>query len=113
MTCPREEKSMTGGRLSPSRRAVLTGVASAAAWPCAGWTADAPTPIARTRHGPVRGYRDKGIAVFKGVRYGQDTGPRRFLPPLAAKPWTEVLDATAYGPACPQRGREGPTSEDC
>ena len=67
-----------------------------------------------TRHGPVRGYLDKGISVFKGVRYGADTGPRRFQPPTAPAPWTEVRDATAYGAASPQSGRGGePTSEDC
>ncbi|MBJ7411661.1 MAG: carboxylesterase/lipase family protein [Phenylobacterium sp.] len=73
-----------------------------------------PSPVATTRHGPVRGYVDDGILGFRGIRYGADTGPRRFQPPLAPAPWTAVADATAYGPASPQRGRVGePVSEDC
>ena len=98
------------------RRQILSGLAasrallprlSAAATPAA-------SPVARTRHGPVRGYLDNGVAVFKGVRYGADTGPRRFMPPLAPRPWTEIKDATAYGPASPQRARGGEAiSEDC
>ena len=73
-----------------------------------------PSPVATTRHGPVRGYVDDGVIGFRGIRYGADTGPRRFQPPVAPAPWTEVADATAYGPASPQRGRVGePVSEDC
>lgn len=72
------------------------------------------TPVARTTHGPVRGYVEGGIKVFKGVRYGADTGPRRFRPPLAPRPWTRTLEATAYGPSSPQASRdEGLQSEDC
>jgi para-nitrobenzyl esterase len=71
-------------------------------------------PVIQTRAGPVRGYADAGISVFKGVPYGADTGPRRFQPPVSPVPWTTVRDATAYGPASPQAGRNnGPTSEDC
>jgi para-nitrobenzyl esterase len=62
----------------------------------------------------VRGYLDNGISVFKGVAYGADTGPRRFQPPVPTPPWTEVREATAYGPASPQRGREAEAQgEDC
>ncbi len=70
------------------------------------------TPVARTRHGPVRGYLDNGVCVFKGVRYGAPT--QRFQPPRTPTAWTEVADATAYRAASPQRDRSvGPTSEDC
>ena len=103
-------------RLSPSRRGLLTGAAAGCAGlllPAAGWSAEGPAPVARTRGGPVRGFLDKGIRVFKGLRYGQDTTGRRFLPPLPPRPWTETQDATAYGPASPQRAKEGTTSEDC
>jgi para-nitrobenzyl esterase len=82
------------------------------------WSARAATPkaspIAATAHGRVRGYVDDGILAFRGVRYGADTGPRRFQPPVAPTPWRKVADATAYGPAAPQRGRaDEPRSEDC
>ena len=62
----------------------------------------------------MRGYLDGGIKVFKGVRYGADTGPRRFQPPVAPTAWREVREAKTYGAASPQPGRaEDPTSEDC
>ena len=74
----------------------------------------ADSPIATTRAGKVRGYTDNGINVFKGIRYGADTSNRRFMPPLAPDPWSEVRDALIYGAASPQpsRGAER-TSEDC
>ncbi|UTP40302.1 carboxylesterase/lipase family protein [Phenylobacterium sp. LH3H17] len=72
------------------------------------------SPTARTRHGPVRGYADGTIKVFKGVRYGADTGPRRFRPPVAPTPWTKTLESVAHGPASPQAGKaDEPQSEDC
>ncbi|HZV85264.1 MAG TPA: carboxylesterase family protein, partial [Brevundimonas sp.] len=70
-------------------------------------------PVAPTTSGPVRGRRDAGVAVFKGVRYGADTGPRRFQPPVAPAPWAEPVDAFDYGPACPQTSDEPNQSEDC
>ncbi len=94
------------------RRTLLVAGASLAAIPSGG-RAQVMHPVARTRYGPVRGFRDGGIHVFKGIRYGQDTAPRRFQPPLAPEPWTEPLDAFAFGPACPQRGDEPNQSEDC
>lgn len=77
--------------------------------------AGSAAPVARTTSGPVRGYVDGGIKVFKGVRYGADTAPRRFRPPAHPAPWTEVAEAVAYGPASPQAGgpRDERQSEDC
>jgi para-nitrobenzyl esterase len=71
------------------------------------------SPVATTRHGRIRGYRDDGVNVFKGVRYGADTAPRRFMAPLAPQPWDGVLEALAHGPSCPQPSREDAVSEDC
>ncbi|WP_332771089.1 carboxylesterase/lipase family protein [Phenylobacterium sp.] len=75
--------------------------------------AAAKSPIATTKAGKVRGAVQDGISIFKGVRYGADTGPRRFMPPLPPQPWAGVRDALAYGPASPQTKAEGATSEDC
>ncbi len=68
---------------------------------------------ARTSHGPVRGFTDGPIKVFKGVRYGADTGPRRFERPVPPRKWSDPADATAYAAAAPQRGGSEPVSEDC
>ncbi len=69
--------------------------------------------VALTRHGPVRGYRDGAVTVFKGVRYGADTGPSRFQPPRPPRPWPQTADAFDYGSASPQGGAEPNQSEDC
>ena len=96
------------------RRDVVTGLAAAGLILPARPARAAASPIVRTRSGPVRGYVEDGISVFKGVPYGADTGPRRFQPPVPPPPWTEVREAAAYGPACPQRGREtAAQGEDC
>ncbi|MBV9931150.1 MAG: carboxylesterase/lipase family protein [Alphaproteobacteria bacterium] len=92
------------------RRTVLGGLAVApllAAAPPAG------DPVAATRYGRVRGLRERGVLLFRGIRYGADTAPRRFQRALPPRPWMAVADATRYGPAAPQTRPEERTSEDC
>ena len=74
----------------------------------------APSGVLRTRSGRVRGVMDRGIQVFKGIPYGADTAPRRFMPALPELPWTGIRDARRFGAAAPQGGTDdGPGSEDC
>lgn len=70
-------------------------------------------PVVVTSNGPVRGIRDQGISIFRGVRYGADTARTRFSRPERPEPWTEIRPATDYGSASPQRGGEPDQSEDC
>jgi para-nitrobenzyl esterase len=65
----------------------------------------APTDVAPTSNGPVRGLYEDGLFVFKGLRYGAaPTGTRRFRPPQRPKPWREAIEATAYGAPAIQSG---------
>jgi len=80
-------------------------------------------PVVQTSTGALRGARQDGIAVFRGVPYAAPpVGDLRFEPPQPMPAWREVLDATQNGPIAPQgRSRlahimgdfERPQSEDC
>ena len=60
-------------------------------------------PIVETAHGRVRGAREGGVAVFRGIPFAAPVGgPRRFAPPAAPAPWTGVRDARRFGSAPPQ-----------
>ncbi|HXC55661.1 MAG TPA: carboxylesterase/lipase family protein [Rhizomicrobium sp.] len=95
------------------RRQLLALSAAAVAAPSLARAASGDVPIAVTRCGKVRGARDQGIAVFKGIRYGADTAAHRFQPPRLPEPWPGVADAFAYGAASPQPSNDADTSEDC
>jgi para-nitrobenzyl esterase len=50
--------------------------------------------------GKIRGTSQDGIFAFLGLRYGESTGGNnRFMPPVPAKSWTGIRDATHFGPA--------------
>ncbi len=59
--------------------------------------------VVDTAHGPVRGGDYGRVRVWKGIRYAAPpVGALRFRAPQPPERWTEVADATRYGPACPQ-----------
>jgi len=90
------------------RTFVAASILAASVTPAAAET----TPIARTRHGRVRGAATGGLLSFKGIRYGAPT--RRFQAPEPPRRWSGVRDALAFGAASPQRGLANEAqSEDC
>lgn len=61
------------------------------------------TEVVETGYGPVRGGDDGRVKFWKGIRYAAPPlGDLRFRAPEPPQRWTEVADATEYGPACPQ-----------
>ena len=76
-------------------------------------TIEGPAPQVRTTHGPIIGARDGAVSVFKGVRYGADTAPRRFQAPVAPTPWSDPVETVAYGASAPQGSPDVAASEDC
>jgi para-nitrobenzyl esterase len=77
--------------------------------------------IVTTTYGPVRGETDGSVRSWKGIRYAAPpTGDLRWRAPRRPEPWTDVADATRFGPVPVQtpspaiRLPEGSVqSEDC
>jgi para-nitrobenzyl esterase len=91
------------------RRAFLAAGTAAAAMPVL--SAAPGDPVVVTTSGPLRGTREGGLAVFRGIRYGR---AERFRAPVAVAPSREIVGATRFGPSCPQKNdRYKETSEDC
>ena len=103
-------------KAGPSRRNILLGAGALAAVSLlsARLSAAIRTSPVRTASGPVRGSIEGGLHVFRGLRYGRDTGAARFQAPQPPAPWTRPVDALDFAPSCPQAGaRYRPQSEDC
>lgn len=67
-------------------------------------------------HGKIKGYREQGVSIFKGVPYaGKTSGDRRFRRPAPLEPWSGVREALQLGAPAIQNPRrnEPPPSEDC
>src|SRR5438309_2364956 len=66
-------------------------------------------PQASTAAGRVRGRREGGLAVFRGIPFAQPpVGPARFAAPQPVTPWDGVRDASAFGSPPPQSSTYGP-----
>ena len=58
----------------------------------------------QTQSGPVAGYVDDGVFIYKGIPYAK---AGRFQLPEDPEPWADVRPSRAYGPTCPQGKRMG------
>ena len=65
-------------------------------------------PEVRTAAGVLRGSREAGLAVFRGVPYAEPpVGALRFAAPRPVRGWAGVRAALSYGPPPPQAGLFG------
>ncbi len=77
--------------------------------------------VVKTTSGPVVGATERGVLVFRGIRFASPpVGPLRFRPPVSPTSWTEVQPALDFAPACSQLVDIDPTennnsvmAEDC
>jgi len=68
----------------------------------------ASEPQVRTAGGTVRGTREDGVAVFRGIPFAEPpVGTLRFAAPSPARGWSGIRDARAFGPPPPQGGHFG------
>jgi para-nitrobenzyl esterase len=74
-----------------------------------------------TTYGPVRGADDGQVRTWKGVQYAAPpVRDLRFRAPEPPRRWSEIAEATSFGPACPQPSFPNmpldlgaPQGEDC
>ena len=57
-----------------------------------------------TASGPVAGYIDDGVYIYKGIPYGKAD---RFMPATDPEPWKDVRPSRSYGPVSPHGPRSG------
>lgn len=66
-------------------------------------------PEVTTVAGAVRGRREGGLSVFRGIPFAQPpVGELRFAAPRPADRWDGVREAFAFGPPPPQEIMMGP-----
>ncbi|MFF1495039.1 carboxylesterase family protein [Streptomyces sp. NPDC058304] len=64
-----------------------------------------PQPEVRAAAGALRGSREAGVAVFRGIPYAEPpVGALRFAAPRRVEGWSGVREAVSYGPPPPQAG---------
>ncbi|MEU0008363.1 carboxylesterase family protein [Streptomyces sp. NPDC006314] len=83
---------------------------------------DTDGPVVRTASGAVRGLRERGLSVFRGIPFAEPpVGEARFQAPRRARCWDGTREAYAFGPPPPQepgvlgrtaRPATGPTGDD-
>ena len=65
-------------------------------------------PEVRAAAGRLRGSREAGVAVFRGIPFAEPpVGALRFAAPRPAEGWSGVREAVSYGPPPPQGGPFG------
>uniref|UniRef100_A0A1V2I9Q3 Carboxylic ester hydrolase n=1 Tax=Pseudofrankia asymbiotica TaxID=1834516 RepID=A0A1V2I9Q3_9ACTN len=70
-----------------------------------------PAPEVRVAGGALRGSREGGLAVFRGVPYAEPpVGGFRFAAPRPPQDWEGVRPAVSYGPPPPQTDMLAPDS---
>jgi len=96
------------------------------AWTVTACSSDAgsrepPVTTAETMLGVANGVlNDEGVVAFLGLPFAEPpVGDLRFKPPVAIDAWDSPVDASEFGPACPQPAESGTgqlyddQSEDC
>lgn len=99
-------------KLSPPV-ALIAGLAVVAALALFAELFASQAPVVRIDAGNLSGITVDGVTSFKGIPYGAPPiGALRWRAPRPVAPWSGVLAADKFGPACMQLD-DAPKSEDC
>ena len=74
------------------------------AWCASSLETSAKASTVNTVSGPVAGYIDDGVYIYKGIPYGE---AERFMPATDPESWKEVRPSRSYGPVSPHPDRAG------
>jgi para-nitrobenzyl esterase len=90
--------------ISHSFRLLLLLSLAASVFPAvASTTKDDPSLLLAVESGVIRGARESGVRIFRGIPYAAPpVAELRWKPPQPPAVWPGVRDATAFGPWCPQ-----------
>ena len=110
----------TAAAATAALRPLLANAAPERAGAHARWLAFATPITVNTSYGPVTGVTDGLVNQFLGVPFAAPpVGPLRWSPPVPPSPWTRAINASWWGPVCPQIdenfywGLFSGQSEDC
>jgi len=103
--------------MTPSRiTSLLVAAVLLASAPIAA-TAAPKSPVVATDNGPIRGTTIGQMQAFRGIPYAAaPVGDLRWRPPQPHPGWQGILDASPFGPHCPQVATPygiPSTTEDC
>lgn len=78
-------------------------------------SASAQSPVVKTNSGYIRGVKENGAVVFRGIPYAQPpVNEARYAPPVAHSAWKDTLDVSKFGASAMQPfGAKVLGSEDC
>jgi len=69
---------------------------------------DKTTSLVKTSRGLIKGYKQNGLSIFKGIPYAK---ARRFHAPEPIESWEDVFDTASYGFVCPLMNIDRPGGE--
>ena len=98
---------MSANKQSPSSLVLLTLCAVVSITAFAVESKGTDGVVVKTALGPVKGETEKGVLVFRGIRYAAPSvGPLRFRPSIPPNAWTEVRPALDFRTRLPSACRD-------
>ncbi len=99
----RSRRARAGSALNVGAAMILAASLGALVTPSTAIAGDGNGIKVTTQEGRVKGFVENGVAEFLGIPYAEPpVGNLRWKPSKKHEPWTNVLQAKAFGPTCAQ-----------